>query len=496
MDISNRAGKAAANQLSSARSRCHLKQCTRVRHFGVANSLRCFDIASRSSGALADQLHNLLHFCSDWVIPSAKTYYTWLIDPTSVRRPKGEHHVGHHLDHHHRICGGHDRTLSLARSERIRKASSSRQCSGSPAHSLPHSSARRSAGTGLTKVPASSRRRSVRCSCCSSGTGWSPATSFAIQGISSNTDARDPAASSSRTTDWPAYLRLAGDTSTRITATENRRHIMGLLDVLKGMQNGPHGQPQPSKPGSGKSGGMSPLMMALLALLAYKAFKGSGSSHPSAAPAGTGKDLAHFLKAAGLETFWAGCCGGKPGAARAPGEPRRRPRRHSRRHARRRQAGRRRHARRRRWPWRYPGRHVRRQAGGAECQAAPECRAAPADLAAFSVACSVAARPAAVLSGGLDNLIKDLQANGYGKAAQSWVSTGPNESISPHDLESALGGDVLDSLAAQTGMSRSELMHGLSQELARGRQRTHAERTPADRSRKSRAGSEVQRHAA
>ena len=70
-----------------------------------------------------------------------------------------------------------------------------------------------------------------------------------------------------------------------------------------------------------------------------------------------------------------------------------------------------------------------------------------------------------VLSGGLDNLIKDLQANGYGKAAQSWVSTGPNESISPNDLESALGGDVLDSLAAQTGMSRSELMHGLSQEL-------------------------------
>ena len=53
---------------------------------------------------------------------------------------------------------------------------------------------------------------------------------------------------------------------------------MGLLDVLKGMQNGPHGQPQPSKPGSEKSGGMSPMMMALLALLAYKAFKGSGES--------------------------------------------------------------------------------------------------------------------------------------------------------------------------------------------------------------------------
>jgi uncharacterized protein YidB (DUF937 family) len=46
---------------------------------------------------------------------------------------------------------------------------------------------------------------------------------------------------------------------------------MGLLDVLNGMQNGPHGQPQPSAPGSG---GMSKTTMALLAFLAYKAFKG------------------------------------------------------------------------------------------------------------------------------------------------------------------------------------------------------------------------------
>jgi hypothetical protein len=40
---------------------------------------------------------------------------------------------------------------------------------------------------------------------------------------------------------------------------------MGLLDVLKGMQQGPRG---PSNPGAQSSGGMSPITMAILALLA------------------------------------------------------------------------------------------------------------------------------------------------------------------------------------------------------------------------------------
>ena len=70
-----------------------------------------------------------------------------------------------------------------------------------------------------------------------------------------------------------------------------------------------------------------------------------------------------------------------------------------------------------------------------------------------------------VLGNGLDNLLKDLQSQGYGKAAQSWVGTGPNEAIPPGDLESALGADTLDALSSQTGMSRSELLQGLSQQL-------------------------------
>ena len=45
---------------------------------------------------------------------------------------------------------------------------------------------------------------------------------------------------------------------------------MGLLDVLNGMQHGPHGS---STPSSQSSGGMSPMTMAILALLAWKTVK-------------------------------------------------------------------------------------------------------------------------------------------------------------------------------------------------------------------------------
>jgi uncharacterized protein YidB (DUF937 family) len=57
---------------------------------------------------------------------------------------------------------------------------------------------------------------------------------------------------------------------------------MGLLDVLNGMQNGPHGASQPAALGSG---GMSKITMALLGLLAYKAYKSLGSSQPAQAGA-------------------------------------------------------------------------------------------------------------------------------------------------------------------------------------------------------------------
>jgi uncharacterized protein YidB (DUF937 family) len=70
-----------------------------------------------------------------------------------------------------------------------------------------------------------------------------------------------------------------------------------------------------------------------------------------------------------------------------------------------------------------------------------------------------------VISGGLGDLLKQLQQNGHGETANSWVSPGPNKSISPGDLANALGADQINSLMSQSGLSRDELLSGLSQHL-------------------------------
>jgi len=70
-----------------------------------------------------------------------------------------------------------------------------------------------------------------------------------------------------------------------------------------------------------------------------------------------------------------------------------------------------------------------------------------------------------VISGGLGDLLKQLQQNGHGEAASSWVGGGPNKQISPGDLASALGADQISSLMSQSGLSRDELLSGLSQHL-------------------------------
>jgi uncharacterized protein YidB (DUF937 family) len=70
-----------------------------------------------------------------------------------------------------------------------------------------------------------------------------------------------------------------------------------------------------------------------------------------------------------------------------------------------------------------------------------------------------------VLSGGLNELLKQFQQSGQGDVAKSWVGTGPNKAISPNDLAKTLGSDQIDTLMTQTGMSRDELIAGLSQVL-------------------------------
>jgi len=72
-----------------------------------------------------------------------------------------------------------------------------------------------------------------------------------------------------------------------------------------------------------------------------------------------------------------------------------------------------------------------------------------------------------VLSGGLNDLLKQLQQSGHGEKANSWVGTGENQQISPGDLANALGADQINQLSSQSGLSRDELLNGLSQYLPR-----------------------------
>jgi uncharacterized protein YidB (DUF937 family) len=70
-----------------------------------------------------------------------------------------------------------------------------------------------------------------------------------------------------------------------------------------------------------------------------------------------------------------------------------------------------------------------------------------------------------VLSGGLGDLLRQFQQNGQGEVANSWVGNGPNKQISPDDLAKALGADQIDALSTQSGLSRDDLLAGLSRHL-------------------------------
>jgi len=225
------------------------------------------------------------------------------------------------------------------------------------------------------------------------------------------------------------------------------------MDVLNGMQNGPRGAPQPPQPGS-SSGGMSPMTMAILGLLAYKAVKSltGGQAAPAGAPRPTSPPPGGTMTAGvpggakpgatpasmpgGLGDLLGGLFGGAPGAK--PGAA----------------------------PASMPGGLgdiLGGLFGGAPGGAKPG--AAPASLPGGLGALLGGGAAGSVLTGGLASIIKDLQDGGQGKAAASWVGTGPNEEIDPDDLGAALGKDTLNTLTKQTGMSRDDLLDGLSHYL-------------------------------
>jgi uncharacterized protein YidB (DUF937 family) len=155
---------------------------------------------------------------------------------------------------------------------------------------------------------------------------------------------------------------------------------MGLMDVLRGMSNGPHGQSSPSG-----STGISPFAMGLLALLAYKSM-GHGRVATAAPPSSASKETPNQALSSG---DWMSGLG-------------------------------------------------RMISGGAA---------------------------GSIVSGGLGQLVSKFQESGQAGVANSWVGTGPNSNISPGDLEKTVGGDMIDALARQTGMSRDSVLAELAEHL-------------------------------
>jgi len=69
------------------------------------------------------------------------------------------------------------------------------------------------------------------------------------------------------------------------------------------------------------------------------------------------------------------------------------------------------------------------------------------------------------LGAGLKDLLDRFRASGHADKAQSWVSTGANHPIAPHELEETLGAERIQWLMEQTGLPKDQLLAGLSNEL-------------------------------
>lgn len=70
-----------------------------------------------------------------------------------------------------------------------------------------------------------------------------------------------------------------------------------------------------------------------------------------------------------------------------------------------------------------------------------------------------------LLTGGLGDLLNQFQGAGQGDVASSWVGRGENRAISANALSQVLSPDQVDFLQQHSGLSREELMAGLSEQL-------------------------------
>ena len=71
----------------------------------------------------------------------------------------------------------------------------------------------------------------------------------------------------------------------------------------------------------------------------------------------------------------------------------------------------------------------------------------------------------ALLTGGMMDLVQQFRGSGKADAVDSWVARGENQEVSPGDLSKVLTEEQIAFLTERSGMSRQELLTGLSERL-------------------------------
>ena len=69
--------------------------------------------------------------------------------------------------------------------------------------------------------------------------------------------------------------------------------------------------------------------------------------------------------------------------------------------------------------------------------------------------------------GGLGGLLSSFEQAGLGHIAQSWIGNGPNQPVSPQQLQTVFGEDQVQTMSRQSGMAPHDFLSQLSQHLPR-----------------------------
>jgi uncharacterized protein YidB (DUF937 family) len=67
--------------------------------------------------------------------------------------------------------------------------------------------------------------------------------------------------------------------------------------------------------------------------------------------------------------------------------------------------------------------------------------------------------------GGLGGLVNQFRQAGLGHVADSWVSRGPNQPVTPGQLRQVFGNEQVEDMADQAGMPQNDFLNQLSQHL-------------------------------